>query len=51
MGKQRWLGLIKYMNQEDWSSKLPMLKDYLDVCDSTRKTNYKTIFPKLSHIV
>ena len=51
MGQRRWLGLIKYMNQEDWSSKLPILKDYLDVCDSTRKTNYKTIFPELNHII
>ena len=45
-GKQRWLGLINYMS-EDWSSKLPALREYLDVTDSTRNTDYKTIFPEL----
>jgi MoaA/NifB/PqqE/SkfB family radical SAM enzyme len=43
-GKQRWLGLIDYMNSEDWSSKLPALREYLDITDKTRNTNYKETF-------
>lgn len=43
-GKQRWLGLIDYMNSEDWSHKLPATVEYLEITDHTRKTNYKEIF-------
>lgn len=43
-GKQRWLGLIDYMNSEDWSHKLPATIEYLSVTDNTRNTNYKQIF-------
>lgn len=43
-GKQRWLGLIDYMNSEDWSHKLPATTEYLEITDNTRKTNYKDIF-------
>ena len=35
------------MMAEDWSDKLPALKDYLDVCDKQRNTDYKTIFPEI----
>lgn len=47
MGKQRWEGLINYMNQEDWSNKLPALIEYLNICDETRNLNYKQTFPEL----
>jgi len=47
MGKQRWLGLVNYMQQEDWSSKLTMLKEYLSICDKTRGVDYKQIFPEI----
>jgi len=47
MGRQRWLGLVSYMMQEDWSSKIPMLKEYLEICDQTRNTNYRQVFPEL----
>ena len=43
-GKQRWLGLINYMNSEDWSHKLPAAIEYLEITDNTRKTDYKTTF-------
>lgn len=48
MGKQRWEGLIKYLNQEDWSSKLPALREYIEVCDRTRGLNFKETFPELT---
>lgn len=47
MGKQRWLGIISYMQQENWSSKLPMLTEYLETSDTTRGTNFRKIFPEL----
>ena len=43
-GKQRWLGLVDYMNSEDWSHKLPAAIEYLEITDKTRKTDFKTTF-------
>lgn len=50
MGKQRWLGLINYMNQEDWTNKIPALLEYLSMCDNTRNLNYKQVFPELTFV-
>jgi MoaA/NifB/PqqE/SkfB family radical SAM enzyme len=47
MGRRRWLGIINYMMQEDWSSKIPMLKEYLEICDQTRGTDFKKVFPEI----
>jgi MoaA/NifB/PqqE/SkfB family radical SAM enzyme len=46
-GLKRWQGLVQYMNQADWSDKLPTLLDYLEVTDQQRGTNFRTIFPDL----
>lgn len=46
-GRQRWLGLVDYMMSEDWSDKIPTLKEYLEVTDSTRNTNYTQTFPEM----
>lgn len=45
-GKLRWLGLIEYLN-EDWTHKLPALKEYLTVTDKTRGTDYTKTFKEL----
>lgn len=47
MGKKRWLGIINYMMQEDWSSKIPMLTEYLETCDLNRGTNFRKVFPDI----
>jgi organic radical activating enzyme len=47
-GATRWQGLVQYMNQEDWSHKIPMLLDYLETTDQTRGTNFRQVFPELS---
>lgn len=46
-GYKRWQGLVQYMNQEDWSHKIPMLLEYLEVTDETRGLNFRNIFPEL----
>ena len=46
-GAKRWKGLVQYMNQEDWSHKIPMLLDYLETTDQTRNTNFRNVFPEL----
>lgn len=47
-GKERWEGIVKYMLAEDWSHKLPSTVEYLESCDATRGTNFRTLFPELS---
>jgi MoaA/NifB/PqqE/SkfB family radical SAM enzyme len=47
-GKSRWQGLIQYMNQEDWSSKLPIMLEYLTVTDQQRNSNFREVFPELA---
>ena len=46
----RWMGIIDYMMQEDWSSKLPSTIEYLETCDTTRGTNFRSVFPELSKL-
>jgi hypothetical protein len=51
MGKMRWLGVIDYMMAEDWSDKLPMVKDYLRVLDKNRGTDFRKTFPELAEYI
>lgn len=46
-GRQRWEGIIKYMLEEDWSSKLPSLVEYLTVTDANRGTDFRKTFVEL----
>ena len=50
-GRDRWLGLIKYMMQEDWSHKLPALREYLAVTDKTRGLDYTKTFKELGEFI
>ena len=50
-GRQRWQGIVKYMFEEDWHSKLPALKQYLRVCDKTRNTQAAEIFTELGEML
>ena len=50
-GAQRWNGLIKYMMQEDWSTKLPALREYLTVTGERRGTDYTKTFKELGEFI
>lgn len=50
-GRNRWHGLIKYMMEDDWSHKLPSLREYLDVSDKRRGTNYKETFKEIGEFI
>ena len=50
-GAIRWKGLIKYMMQEDWSNKLPALREYLTVTDKRRDTDYTKTFKELGELI
>lgn len=49
-GAQRWLGLVNYMNGEDWSNKLPAMTQYLKTSDKTRSLDFIKTFPELEGI-
>jgi organic radical activating enzyme len=49
-GRQRWEGLVDYMNAEDWTHKLPALKQYLQISDKTRELDFVSVFPELESI-
>lgn len=49
-GKQRWQGLVSYMQSEDWSHKLPSAVEYLETCDATRDLNFRNVFEELRGI-
>lgn len=49
-GRERWLGLVDYMNSEDWSHKLPSAIQYLDICDRTRNLNFRETFKELKDL-
>lgn len=51
MGKRRWEGLIDYMMAEDWTNKLPQLKDYLETLDKSRGTDFRKTFPELGEYI
>ena len=46
-GLKRWQGLVQYMNQADWSDKIPTLLDYLETTDTQRGTDFRKVFPEL----
>lgn len=49
-GKTRWLGLIDYMKAESWTHKLPAMIEYLEACDATRNTDFRSTFPDLKDL-
>ena len=51
MGKSRWEGLVNYMMAEDWTNKLPQLKDYLETLDKSRGTDFRKTFPELGEYI
>lgn len=50
-GWQRWEGILDFMDSEDQSYALPDFKEYITKMDDLRGTNFKQIFPELSHLI
>jgi hypothetical protein len=38
------------MESEDWSYRLPEMKEFLELCDTQRNLNWKTVFPEMKDI-
>jgi MoaA/NifB/PqqE/SkfB family radical SAM enzyme len=50
-GWKRWEGILDWMDAEDHTNLLPDFKDYITTMDAQRKTDFKTTFPELSHLI
>lgn len=49
-GLKRMKGIIEFMKSEDWSNRLPEMKEYLMLCDSSRNLDFSNIFPEMKGI-
>ena len=50
-GWKRWQSILSFMNQEDDTELLPAFSEYITKLDTLRKTDFKSIFPELSHLI
>jgi hypothetical protein len=49
-GWKRWQAVLDFMDAEDHTHELPAFKEYVQRLDELRKTNFKSVFPELSHL-
>lgn len=49
-GIDRLEGMLKFMESEDWSQRLPEMKEFLDLLDSHREINFHQRFPEMKDI-
>lgn len=50
-GWKRWEGILDWMDAEDHTNLLPDFREYINVMDKQRKTDFKTVFPEISHLI
>jgi organic radical activating enzyme len=50
-GWKRWQAVLDFMDGEDHSHLLPAFKEYINKMDTVRKTDFKTTFPDLGHLI
>lgn len=50
-GWRRWQAVLDFMDSEDHSHLLPAFKEYIEVLDNRRGTNFKKTFPEISHLI
>ena len=49
-GIQRLKGMINFMESEDWSRRLPEMKEFLQRCDTQRGNKFAEVFPEMKDI-
>jgi organic radical activating enzyme len=50
-GWKRWEGILDWMDAEDHTKLLPDFREYITTMDAERKTDFKTVFPELAHLL
>ena len=49
-GIDRLEGMLKFMESEDWSVRLPEMKEFLDLCDNQRQISFADTFSEMRDI-
>ena len=49
-GISRLEGMISFMESEDWTQRLPEMKEFLDLCDAQRGIHFAEVFPEMKDI-
>ncbi len=49
-GIKRLEGMLQFMESEDWSIRLPEMKEFLDLCDKQREISFAETFPEMKDI-
>jgi hypothetical protein len=50
-GIRRLKGMVKFMQSEDWSRRMPELREYLRLMDGIRGTSFREAFPEMAEIL
>ena len=50
-GWKRWQAVLDFMDAEDHTAQLLAFKEYIERMDTLRKTDFKTVFPELAHLL
>ncbi|MCB9086671.1 MAG: twitch domain-containing radical SAM protein [Bdellovibrionaceae bacterium] len=50
-GISRLKGLIRFMKAEDWSRRMPQLREYIRLMDGIRGTNFNEVFPEMAELL
>ncbi|MCB0366116.1 MAG: twitch domain-containing radical SAM protein [Bdellovibrionaceae bacterium] len=50
-GISRLKGLVRFMMAEDWSRRMPQLREYIRLMDSIRGTDFARVFPEMAEIM
>ena len=49
-GIKRLNGILSFMESEDWSRRLPEMKEFLELCDAERNISFFETFPEMKDI-
>ena len=49
-GIKRLDGILSFMESEDWSQRLPEMKEFLGLCDKQRGNTFAETFPEMKDI-
>jgi hypothetical protein len=50
-GVKRLMGLVKFMESEDWSQRMPEFQEYIKLLDKTRGHSFEKTFPEMAHLI
>lgn len=49
-GIDRLEGMLKFMESEDWSRRIPQTEEYLRLCDQQRGLDFASVFPEMRDV-